>query len=65
MKMAEMPTFHADNWFEMILLKLVKSGYGSVPQILETPTDIVVGMLHYESFVADYERQFYEINKPK
>lgn len=46
-------------------MRLAKAGYcGGDPQkILKTRADLVMAMLDYETFEADYESQFIEINK--
>ena len=44
-------------------LRLSKAGYGKPQEILETPLDIVIGMIAYENFLPEYEERFIEINK--
>ena len=46
-----------------MLFKLVKSGYGDALTLLNTPTDIVVGMLHYDNFINEYQVQQLEMMK--
>lgn len=44
-------------------MRLSKAGYGSVNEILGADASAVMMMLEFESFVSDYEVEFYELNK--
>lgn len=47
---------------KLLSLKLCKAGYGSSEEILNTKADLVLMMLHYESFLTDYEQEFFRLN---
>ena len=51
----------------VIAFRLAKAGYGggNPETILEMPVDIVMGLVQYEVFTAEYETQFIKINSPK
>ena len=51
----------------LVAYRLAKAGYGGGdPQkVLEMPADMVVDLLHYEGFTADYERAYVEMNRPE
>jgi len=44
-------------------LKLAKAGYGSFLEVKSFDARTVLQMLHYETFCADYERAYMELNK--
>lgn len=44
-------------------LRLSKNGYGTVPEILKWPSDMVIDALEYENFLIDLESAFIELNK--
>ena len=46
-----------------MFFRLAKAGYGSVTEIMEMDVRTVVQALHYESFCADYDLAFIELNK--
>lgn len=48
-----------------IALRLAKAGYmGGDPQrVSGAPVDVVVSMLHYESFLGEYERTWVQMNR--
>ena len=47
----------------MVALRLSKAGYGLPQEILDTPLDLVLGMIAYEKFIQEYEERFIELNK--
>ena len=48
-------------------LRLAKAGWfgGDPEKVLEAPGDIVLAILQYETFSAQYERRFIEINRER
>ena len=46
-----------------IIFRLVKSGYGSVSELMEMPARTIMQALHYENFCSDYESEYMELNK--
>ena len=44
----------------MMLLKLAKSGYGSIDELMHTPTDLVVKAYQFEVFCGEYESEMLE-----
>lgn len=46
-------------------MRLAKAGYcsGDPQRVLRTRADLVMAMLDYETFEADYESQYIELNK--
>jgi hypothetical protein len=49
----------------MSSLRLAKAGYGSMGDMLNTPIDEFMLMLHYEKFLGDYERAWQHLNIKK
>jgi len=47
----------------MILLRLVKAGYGSLKEVKEMGAREVLQALHYERFLDEYENAYVEMNK--
>lgn len=49
----------------IIALRLAKAGYmgGDPTQVMRSPVDTVVAMLHYENFLGDYERTWVQMNR--
>jgi hypothetical protein len=49
----------------MIALRLAKAGYGggNPERVLKMRADMVMSIVQYEGFVADYERAYIELNK--
>jgi hypothetical protein len=47
-------------------MRLAKAGFcgGDPLRVIHMPVDVVVGMLEYEAFEADYESEYCAINKP-
>lgn len=49
-----------------MIYKLVKSGYGSYKELMNTNIDEILDMYYYEIFTNNYEKIYYEIlNKKK
>jgi len=44
----------------LMLLKLAKSGYGSIKELLQTPTDLVIKAYQFEIFCGEYESELVE-----
>ena len=44
----------------MMLLKLAKSGYGSINELLQTRSDLVVKAYQFEVFCGEYESEMLE-----
>lgn len=49
----------------LIALRLGKEGYGSPDTILNMATDLVLAMLEYTTFLADYEEAAVELSQKK
>lgn len=47
----------------LIHFRLVKAGYGSLREVEEMDARRVLQALNYESFLADYEAAYVEMNK--
>jgi hypothetical protein len=47
----------------MVALRLSKAGYGRPDEVLKMRTDLVMAAVHYEIFLKEYERAFWEMNK--
>ena len=47
----------------MIALRLSKAGYGTPSQILSERADLVMSMIEYEGFLADYEKEMFQLNR--
>lgn len=45
------------------MLRLSKAGYGSIKELMELPSDVVLTALEYDNFVIDMEKAFIELNK--
>lgn len=43
--------------------KLVKDGYDTLSGILNLRVDIVARAMRHNNFIADYETQYWELNK--
>jgi hypothetical protein len=50
---------------DLIILRLSKAGYGTPEQIRQMTGQDVISLYHYENFINDYEKEFFEINKGK
>ena len=44
----------------LMLLKLAKSGYGSINELLQTRSDLVIRAYQFEVFCGDYESEMLE-----
>jgi hypothetical protein len=49
----------------LIAVRLAKEGFGSPVAILRTPVSMVLDMLNYSNFLADYSETAGELNKPE
>jgi len=49
----------------MMMLKVAKSGYGSINEILKTRTDLVIKAYQLEVFSGEYESELFERMKQK
>lgn len=47
----------------LIAARLSKAGYGTVEQILQLDALQVMTLIHYETFVNEYEEEFVQLNK--
>ena len=47
----------------LTVIKLSKSGYGSIREILEMPTEVVLSVIEYENFLPRYESTVVEMNR--
>lgn len=48
----------------LIPIRLAREGFGGTPQqIGDMRVDLVIGALHYSTFLSDYEETFTQINK--
>ena len=47
----------------MVAIKLSKSGYGKITEILNERLDRILTLIEYEKFIPEYEERFIEINK--
>jgi hypothetical protein len=61
------PTTEIDNPTLFYAVKLAKAGYygGNPENVLNAPVDMVLSILGYENFEADYQRAFKHINTGK
>ena len=59
------PKVTIDDEALFIAIRLAKAGYcsGDPKKVLMTRADLVMAMLDYETFEADYESQYIELNK--
>ena len=48
-----------------VALKLSKSGYGSINEILEMSSEIVLSALEFDTFSNELQESFIELNKDK
>jgi len=44
-------------------MRLSKAGYGRVDEILAMPCDLVLTMIEYEQFAAEYEGELIALNR--
>lgn len=49
----------------VVSLRLSKEGFGTVKEIEEMPSDMVLDALEYAGFLTDWQQTFVEINKEK
>lgn len=50
----------------MLYMRVVKAGFaGSLREAEAMSTREIYQSLHFEAFTQDYERQYYELNKPE
>jgi hypothetical protein len=49
----------------LILLRLVKSGYGTLKEVKEMTAREVLQALAYEKFLSDYEEEYFNLNSAK
>jgi hypothetical protein len=49
----------------LICLRLAKAGYaqGDPEKVMQMSADVVMQIVHYENFVAEYEKQTIELNR--
>lgn len=46
-----------------VLFRLSKAGYGTIREVREMDVREVLQLLHYETFLAEYEDKYVELNK--
>lgn len=49
----------------VVSLRLSKEGFGTVKEIEEMPSDMVLDALEYAGFLTEWQQTFVEINKEK
>ena len=53
----------AEGYLDLAYHKLVKDGYDTLTGILNLRVDIVARAMRHNNFIADYETQYWELNR--
>lgn len=54
-----------DGYLDLLLFRLVRNGYGSIVELLNTPVSYIAKALQDSNFVSDFEEEYYRLNDNK
>ena len=54
-----------DGYLDLLLFRLVRKGYGSIVELLNTPVSYIAKALQDSNFVSDFEEEYYRLNDNK